>query len=58
MVHFIYFLCVGGGGGQEAGARENRGRERYGRWERKGQEAGAQRWWDAGVKCKTVLVAR
>ena len=35
--------------GQGSGARENRGRERYGRRERKGREAGVQRWWDAGV---------
>ena len=45
-------------GGQGAGAQENRGRERYGRRERKGREAGVQRWRDAGVKCKTLLVAR
>ena len=32
-----------GGRGQGAGARENRGRERYGRLERKGREAGVQR---------------
>ena len=46
-----------GGGGREAGALENRGLERYGRWERKGREAGVQRWRDAGVKCKILLVA-
>ena len=51
------FLHVGGGGCSGAGTRENRGRERYGRRERKGREAVVQRWRDAGVKCKTLLVA-
>ena len=46
-----------GGSDRGAGARENRGRERCRRRERKGQEAGAQRWRDAGVRCKTLLVA-
>ena len=49
-------MCGAGTGG--AGARENRGRERYGRRERKEREAGVQRWRDPGVKCKTLLVAR
>ena len=43
-------------GGQGAGARENRGRERYGRRDRKEREAEVQRWRDAEVKCKTLLV--
>ena len=49
-------LYCGGGRGQGVGALENRGRERYGRRERKGREAGVHRWRDAGVKCKTLLV--
>ena len=49
--------AVGGGGGAGgAGAWENRGQERYWRRERKGREAGVQRWRDAGVKSKTLLV--
>ena len=42
----------GGGGGRRAGARENRGREGYGRREKKGQEAGSLRWREAGEKFK------
>ena len=42
----------GGGGGQGAGARENRGREGYGRREKKGWEAGSLRWREAGEKLK------
>ena len=45
----------GGGGNRGAGARENRGREGYGRWERKGREAGVLRGREAGEKCKTVI---
>ena len=42
----------GGGGGGGAGARENRGLEGYGRWEKKGREAGSLRWGKAGQKFK------
>ena len=31
-----------------AGGRENRGREGYGRWEERGQEAGFPRRWETG----------
>ena len=34
----------------------DRGRERYGRRERKGREAGVPRWRDAGMKFKALLV--
>ena len=37
-------------GGAEA--RENRGREGYGRWEKKGREAGSLRWREVGEKFK------
>ena len=45
-----------GRGDRGAGARENRGRERYGRRERKGREAGVLRGWEAGEKCKTLII--
>ena len=48
MIRPLTDLSVGEGG--------DRGREGYGRGERKGREAGVQRWRDAGVKCKTLLV--
>ena len=58
--NFHNSLCTlaGGGGGGDRGAeaQENRGRERYGRRERKGREAGVQRWRDARMKFKTLLV--
>ena len=44
-----------GWGDRGAGARENRGREGYGRGERKGREAGVLRGREAGQKCKTVI---
>ena len=56
MIRPLTDLSVGEGG-QGAGARENRGRERYERWERKGREVGVQRWRDAGVKCKSYSLA-
>ena len=43
------------GGGQGAGARENRGWEGYGRRERKGREAGDLRGREAGGKCETLI---
>ena len=43
------------GGDRGAGARENRGRERYGRRERKGQEARVLRGREAGEKCETLF---
>ena len=39
-------------GDRWAGARENRGREGYGRREKKGWEAGCLRWREAGEKLK------
>ena len=49
---FSYKQLMCWGGNRGAGAREKRGRER------KGRDAGVQRWRDAGVKCKPLLVAR
>ena len=46
---------MGGGGGQGVLARENRGREGYGRRERKGWEVGDLRGREAGEKCKTLI---
>ena len=43
----IYAIFAGG-----AGARENRGREGYGRREKKGRKAGSLRWREAGEKFK------
>ena len=43
-------------GGQGAEARKNRGREGYGRRERKGQEAGVLKGWEAGEKCETFIL--
>ena len=45
---------VGGGGDRGAGARENRGREGYGRREKKEREAGVLRGREAGEQYKTV----
>ena len=39
-----------GGGGRGAGDREKRGREVYGRREKRGWEAGFPRWREAGEK--------
>ena len=51
----VGILTVGvGGGDREAGAREKRGREGYGRWGRKGQEEGVLRGWEAGGECKAL----
>ena len=49
MIRPLTDLSVGEGG--------DRGRERYGRGERKGREAEVQRWRDAGVKCKSYSLA-
>ena len=54
IVHAPSYLMIPSAVG--GGAWENRGQERYWRRERKGREAGVQRWRDAGVKCKTLLV--
>ena len=48
-----YTLELGSGGG--GGARENRGREGYGRRERKGREAGVLRGQEAGEKYETLF---
>ena len=40
------------GADRGAGARENRGREEYGRREKKEQEEGSLRWLEAGEKFK------
>ena len=45
----------GGGGDRGAGARENRGREGYGRRKRKGREAGVLIGLEAGEKCGTLM---
>ena len=45
-----------GGGERGAGAQENRGREGFGRREKKGREAGVLRGWEAGEKCKTLII--
>ena len=42
----------GGGGDRGVGDREKRGREVYGRWEKRGREAGFPRWREAGEKGK------
>ena len=44
------------GGDRGSGARENRGREGYGRRERKGWEAGILKGREAGEKCKTLII--
>ena len=41
---------------REAGARENRGREEYGRREREGLEVGDLRGREAGEKCETLII--
>ena len=59
MNHYFHkSVCrlAGRGGDRGAAAWENRGRERYGRRERKGREEGVQRWRDAGMKFKTLLL--
>ena len=43
-------------GDRGAEARENRGREGYGRRKRKGREAGALRGREAEEKCGTLLL--
>ena len=42
--------CIRGGGDRGAGDREERGREVYGRREKRGREAGFPRWREAGEK--------
>ena len=50
-------MQVGGGGGDRgAEARENRGREEYGRREREGREGGDLRGREAGEKCETLII--
>ena len=41
-----------------AGDREKRGREVYGRWEKRGQEAGFPRWREAGEEGKNNATLR
>ena len=43
-------------GDRGAGARENRGREGYGRWEEKGREAGFPKWQELGEKEKNFAI--
>ena len=50
----LYMWGGGGGGDRGAGARENRGREGYGRRERKGWEVGVLRGREAGEQYKTM----
>ena len=47
----LFTAFIGSGGGQ-GGARENWGREGYGRREKKGREARSLRWREAGEKLK------
>ena len=47
-------VCVLSGGGQGAGAQENRGWKGYGRWEGKGGEAGFPKWRKPGEKRKIL----
>ena len=51
-----YNWCQPCGGGPGAGARENRGREDYGRREEKGREAGFPKWQEPGEKEKNFAV--
>ena len=41
-----------------AGARENRGREGYGRREERGREAGFPKWWAPGKKKENFAILR
>ena len=52
-----YFVCpvLVVGGDRGTGAQENRGREGYGRRERKGREAGVLIGREAGEKCETLF---
>ena len=45
-------------GDRGAGARENRGREDYGRREEKGREAGFPKWQEPGEKEKNFAILR
>ena len=45
-------------GDRAAGARENRGREGYGRREEKGREAGFTKWREPGEKEKNLAILR
>ena len=46
------------GGDRGAGDLEKRGREVYGRREKRGREAGLPRWWEAGEKGKNYATLR
>ena len=52
MHEFIIITPPVGGGDRGAGDREKKGREAYGRWEKRGREAGFPRWQEAGEKGK------
>ena len=58
----LKIMCVhlqelwGGGRDRGAGARENRGREGYGRREREVREVGDLRGREAGEKCETLII--
>ena len=49
--YYSQFIVNSGKGGGGKG-----GREGYGRRERKGREAGVLRGWEAGEKCKTLII--
>ena len=51
-VSLVFKVMVFVEGDRGAGARENRGQEGYGRWEKKGREVGFLRWREAGEKFK------
>ena len=45
-------------GDRGAGAWESRGREGYGRREKKGREVGLPKWWEPGEKEKNIAILR
>ena len=51
-------LLTSGGGDRGAGDREKRGREVYGRREKRGRDAGFPRWREAGEKGKNYATLR
>ena len=55
LVVFLGIFNVGGVGGE--GALKTRGREGYGKWERKGREVGVLRRQEAGEKCEMLNYA-
>ena len=56
--NIFYLLIIGVEGNRGAGARENRGREGYGRREEKGLEAVFPKWREPGEKEKNFAILR